>query len=166
MACIGPFWGLFLRFFSSTIIPRLCDSARLGSFNILKNTFPPIFAPPKIFFEKKFFRYFFKNFRNFPALKRPLCCRWIPNTAKSSRNAKGKAWFSCKIVGTADFQTLKWPLCYRLIPDMTTLPGPSGPATFKQKCYFSRLILHLHGTQSCILNRKRTKSNLEKQRST
>ena len=75
-------------------------------------------------------------------------------------------WFSCKIVGTADFQTLKRPLCCRLIPDMTTLPGPSGPATFKQKCYFSRLILHLHGTQSCILNRKRTKSNLEKQRST
>ena len=29
-------------------------------------------------------------------------------------------WFSCKIVGTADFQTLKRPLCYRLIPDMTT----------------------------------------------
>ena len=48
MACIGPFWGLSLRFFSSTIIPGLCDSARLGSFNLLKNTFPPIFAPPKI----------------------------------------------------------------------------------------------------------------------
>ena len=103
---------------------------------------------------------------DFQTLKRPLCCRWIPNTAKSSRNAKGKAWFSCKIVGTAYFQTRKWPLCYRLIPDTTTLPGPSGPATFNQKCYFSRLILHLHGTQSCILNRKRTESNLEKQRST
>ena len=38
----------------------------------------------------------------------------------SSRNAKGKAWFLCKIVGTAYFQTRKWPLCYRLIPDTTT----------------------------------------------
>ena len=38
----------------------------------------------------------------------------------SSRNAKGKAWYLCKIVGTAYFQTRKWPLCYRLIPDTTT----------------------------------------------
>ena len=53
MACISPFWGLFLRFFSSPIIPGLCDFARLGSFNILKNICPPIFARPKIFFEKK-----------------------------------------------------------------------------------------------------------------
>ena len=65
MACIGPFWGLSLRFFSSTIIPGLCDSACLGSFNLLKNTFPPIFARPKILFEKKKIRSFFKNFRNF-----------------------------------------------------------------------------------------------------
>jgi len=83
----------------------------------------------------------------------------------SSRNAKGKAWFLCKIVGTAYFQTRKWPLCYRLIPDTTTPPGSSGPSTPKQKRYFSGLILHLHGTQSCILNKKRTKYNLEKQRS-
>ena len=39
----------------------------------------------------------------------------------SSRNAKGKAWYLCKIVGTAYFQTRKWPLCYRLIPDTTTV---------------------------------------------
>ena len=40
-------------------------SACLGSFNLLKNTFPPIFARPKILFEKKKIRSFFKNFRNF-----------------------------------------------------------------------------------------------------
>ena len=64
MACIAPFWGLSLRFFSSPIIPGLCDSARLGSFNILKNISPPIFARPKILFEKKkstFFQKFPKN---------------------------------------------------------------------------------------------------------
>ena len=63
MTCIGPFWGLFLRFFSSPIIPGLCDSARLGSFNILKNISPPIFARPKILFENIFFQHFFKNYR-------------------------------------------------------------------------------------------------------
>ena len=71
MACIGPFWGLSLRFFSSTIIPGLCDSACLGSFNLLKNTFPPIFARPKIRFEKKkkstFFQKFPKTFKKFPS---------------------------------------------------------------------------------------------------
>ena len=73
MACIGPFWGLFLRLFSSTIIPRLCDSACLGSFNLLKNTFRPIFARPKILFEKKIFDFFLKFpkfFKKCPSFQR------------------------------------------------------------------------------------------------
>ena len=50
--------------------PGLCDFARLGSFNILKNISPPIFARPKILFEKKkstFFQKFPKICKKFPS---------------------------------------------------------------------------------------------------